>query len=629
MVEDSAPLLELDDDVRAALLALALTLNRAVRGPMRALVAVVERRWPVGVAVDREALRSLPEYQAFAAAFVRAWDAYAGRAALLIGAGQLAAGERAAQATGVAPGVVATPLRVVLDGVGRDTAAALVRELSGESPAGGPRLSPVDRLTAVVGAGVMRVLTVARSTIVATYREGLLAGYQAMADPPTGWWWKSRLSPTTCAVCYARHGSVHRLDEPFVSHPSCFPAGTLVSAPPVLASSERWYDGQLVEIETTHGHFVAVTPNHPILTPQGWVAAGLLDEGDDIISSADPEIVVATIDPYHDHVPALIEDVAHAFGGTSPMLTRGVPLTTEDFHGDGGGSKVCVIRSDRLLFDRLDPTFDQPLAKEVFGRRAIAPPSLTCDCGATLALEWHRTATVRSLGSLGVLPMLFRSAALHHKSVRFTGGAWGDIGRYQPGADTRARYAIGGGQRVLGFPGPIAGDDRSVGEPLSCPRGCAAFYRGKSPLSGAVAEDPTLLEDVGERLLADVPASRDTLDTLAANIRRDRVRKIGRRQFHGHVYNLQTTAGWYSANGIIAHNCRCIPVPLGRGAARPKTGEAHFARLPAEQQRAILGPGKADLFANGSLRLDDLVAKTAHPLYGPGLRERSLRELGA
>jgi hypothetical protein len=29
------------------------------------------------------------------------------------------------------------------------------------------------------------------------------------------------------------------------------------------------------------------------------------------------------------------------------------------------------------------------------------------------------------------------------------------------------------------------------------------------------------------------------------------------RAFCGHVYNLQTDTGWYLANTIIAHNCRC------------------------------------------------------------------------
>jgi len=32
---------------------------------------------------------------------------------------------------------------------------------------------------------------------------------------------------------------------------------------------------------------------------------------------------------------------------------------------------------------------------------------------------------------------------------------------------------------------------------------------------------------------------------------------IRRRDFSGHVFNLETVGGWYSANNIIAHNCRC------------------------------------------------------------------------
>jgi len=37
-----------------------------------------------------------------------------------------------------------------------------------------------------------------------------------------------------------------------------------------------------------------------------------------------------------------------------------------------------------------------------------------------------------------------------------------------------------------------------------------------------------------------------------------RIVKVERREFSGHVYNLQTNHGWYVAGGIIAHNCRCV-----------------------------------------------------------------------
>jgi hypothetical protein len=32
-------------------------------------------------------------------------------------------------------------------------------------------------------------------------------------------------------------------------------------------------------------------------------------------------------------------------------------------------------------------------------------------------------------------------------------------------------------------------------------------------------------------------------------------------EFEGHVYNLETKDGFYLANGLISHNCRCQLVP--------------------------------------------------------------------
>lgn len=41
-----------------------------------------------------------------------------------------------------------------------------------------------------------------------------------------------------------------------------------------------------------------------------------------------------------------------------------------------------------------------------------------------------------------------------------------------------------------------------------------------------------------------------------------RVVSVERTEFSGHIYNLQTRVGWYSVNGIIAHNCRCYMIWL-------------------------------------------------------------------
>jgi SPP1 gp7 family putative phage head morphogenesis protein len=79
--------------------------------------------------------------------------------------------------------------------------------------------------------------------------------------------------------------------------------------------------------------------------------------------------------------------------------------------------------------------------------------------------------------------------------------------------------------------------------------------------------------------------------------------------------------------------CRCTPVPITRdlpgfaSPALPEPGREAFAALSANDQRAILGPGKYALWQAGELDWDGLVTETFSVVYGPGRRETSLREL--
>jgi len=85
-------------------------------------------------------------------------------------------------------------------------------------------------------------------------------------------------------------------------------------------------------------------------------------------------------------------------------------------------------------------------------------------------------------------------------------------------------------------------------------------------------------------------------------------------------------------------NCRCSPAPRTRSWADlgfpgvPETrldvtpGAERFAALPSSSKLRILGPGKLAAYEDGSIALDDLVQNTLSPVWGPGIRERSLRD---
>ena len=51
-------------------------------------------------------------------------------------------------------------------------------------------------------------------------------------------------------------------------------------------------------------------------------------------------------------------------------------------------------------------------------------------------------------------------------------------------------------------------------------------------------------------------------ERLSGLVETDRVVEKSVGVFAGHVYNLSTAEGWYSAGGLIVSNCHCSVVPV-------------------------------------------------------------------
>lgn len=131
---------------------------------------------------------------------------------------------------------------------------------------------------------------------------------------------------------------------PGLMHPNCFPAEVLVSAPSgVVAADARRYEGPLVVIHTASGDELPVTPNHPVLTPEGWVAAGELQKGQSVLRYSGDVQRSPLGAPDDQQVPARIGDVFDALRQASSVPSVRVPIAPEQFHGDGLGSDVDVV----------------------------------------------------------------------------------------------------------------------------------------------------------------------------------------------------------------------------------------------------------------------------------------------
>lgn len=149
-------------------------------------------------------------------------------------------------------------------------------------------------------------------------------------------------------------------------HPHCLPGDALITASGrITAVSKRWYDGDMAVITTATGQKLAATINHPVLTPQGWIAIGALQIGDQVVCRVGGDGPMIG-DHQHQNMPACIAEIADSFFGSSQVTTREVPLATEDFHGDGMAGQIAVIGADGELWNRLDAASNEAVKYNSF-----------------------------------------------------------------------------------------------------------------------------------------------------------------------------------------------------------------------------------------------------------------------
>lgn len=326
---------------------------------------------------------------------------------------------------------------------------------------------------------------------------------------------------------------------------NCFPAGTLVDAEAAVGSYRRWYDGDLVVIRTAGGHELSGTPNHPVLTVSGWQPLGALDEGVDVVCGTLDE-GVGIDDPDVVDRPTRIEQVHDAVARVGSL--HRVPGRLVDFHGDGVvDGEVQVVRADcQLRDDRVFPD-GQPS-----GHLTLAIPDQT-----------RNALLVNGLGAQFIerrpasAPSLVRRDRV---SLPFVGGEAGHpdthglalstdrhVGVNQAATDRGTGHPEVLGDRLFGFARDVPADDLVVREPDS------VGHPGRSAPFGFA----TLAEDRVQPVGADVELVEDVSDRGAGPVLTDQIVAVERRRFVGHVYNLETESGWYVANGIVVHNCRC------------------------------------------------------------------------
>jgi hypothetical protein len=369
-----------------------------------------------------------------------------------------------------------------------------------------------------------------------------------------GMGWVRMVNPPSCSRCAVLAGQWYRHNDIMPRHPSCFPAGVVVSGPGHRAATRRWFQGELVVLTTASGQQLPLTGNHPVLTRRGWLPANLLHEGDEVVRSTAPEGAHALVVPDHHEMPARIEDV---WGALSVAGLHAVPSAPEDFHGDGQHGQVDVVGAYGTLDDRLFASLDEHVAELSFSLGPRSPFSLDCERAAKLLDLWQAPPSGGLVGGhdLG-LALLFGHSGGADTS-RFAGSPPSNAGVQQSFRDRAAGDSVLAREPVLAGARFVGLDDLRHREVPLAPRWDA-------PGDSFSVETAAGYTSRG----------LDLRDRLSSQVELDRVVELRRSEWSGHVYSLTSIEGWHSANSLIVSNCDCILIPSRENVAGDFTTDA-------------------------------------------------------
>ena len=186
---------------------------------------------------------------------------------------------------------------------------------------------------------------------------------------------------------------------------NCFVGDVKVASDSKLIRSYKHiYEGDLITVKTAGGVKFTCTPNHPILTPGGWVPAKLLHDGDDILVTFARETMAPRVNPHVKHTfPSF--DAIHKF--LCEIGGKGTCSSSVNFHGDIPTSNVEIVSQkrflrrrwysgigksvDKILFKPSDKTFARKRSFVEHFRRVCAPSFgfMRSRCKA-LSFLWRR-----------------------------------------------------------------------------------------------------------------------------------------------------------------------------------------------------------------------------------------------
>lgn len=331
---------------------------------------------------------------------------------------------------------------------------------------------------------------------------------------------------------------------------NCFPGDTVISSPSTTHRMyRRWYDGSLVVIKTARGHKLSGTPNHPVMTPTGWVSLKLLKQGGELFTHTNVNGVTRS-DPNIEDAPITFEQVFNSLSDCP--ISDGIVGTRMDFHGDGANSEIKIFETTRSLLLKGNALFNKQLRQEflvrtnkvIAGGEKLSSANFHCSNvlvgGGPVSFDPNVEAPFESVGRSCFHP---RVASFTHTSNCYPLETKVAYNRDRLDFVDSSKFFTANSRSVFV-------DDICISEDIS-PR---TSYTNRLFMTTKLDVLPD--QEIFDTTPANIEPSSKFGPTSPSLIEIDYVVSIEIIRFAGHVYNLETEDGWYVANNVCVSNCR-------------------------------------------------------------------------
>lgn len=375
--------------------------------------------------------------------------------------------------------------------------------------------------------------------------------YNAKKDPKKPRWARVPAGAETCEWCImlASRGFVYHSEETAShAHANCVVADTEVAGIGLLAGMRREYKGTLVNIRTSGGRNLTVTPNHPILTTRGWVVAGEIKELDNLICANFAHGDSGSVPDVND-IPPTAKEIFESCRFMDSALFDSVPVAAKNFDSEIiRDSDIEIVNPFGFLKRAIETTINEPIEHCGFaaaqGDSSISCPLFDSFRARNLFGFGNDSASHGIMSGGGLCGTFFGSHGRSANDSSFGLVSHVDSSIRKPSDDCRAA------------------DIKTISDGINAFTAIERFENAIRHWDSLTTRfDAVAFEYTKNGCIT----ASDFLDNLFSGSARlieiDNVEFVGFSEHSCHVYNLSTKGGWYVSSGIITHNCDCRIVP--------------------------------------------------------------------